>query len=245
MSNGIAGVINTMNNAVYTMSAVQGAADAMLPAVYAVDSAVNQVASVFNGDTYQPQPYPTPYPVAPVNLTGGPKAGLIGSLLAGGVVGGVMHTQTADALRSFKTDGFGAGLGNLGKASLKSGLIGAGMMGVVSGVKNFAAVSRGEITKAAAGGNIAADTIGGILAGTSAGLTAGTASMVLSKLVPGGGLLTTIGATVAGALGATGANMLYDGAGLRDKVASGISNIFSGDSAQAYYPPQNYGYTPQ
>lgn len=234
---GMANVINQMNHTVQTLGAVQGAAEAMVPAIYAVDSAVNQVASVFTGDTYQ-QPY---YPVAPVTMPlGGPKAGLIGSLLAGGAVGAINGRQTGDALRTFKTDGFGAGLKNLGKASLKSALIGGGIMGAVSGIKNFAAASRGEITKADAAGNTAADTVGGILAGTGGGLTAGAVSMLL----PGGaGLLATVGTVVAGAVGATGVNMLYEGSGLRDSVANGLRNAMGGGT-QAYpayaQPTQNY-----
>lgn len=230
---GIDGAINSLNQFTYTMGTVQGAAEAMVPAVYAVDNAVNQIAGVFTGDTYQPNPY-QPAPVV-MPLSGGPKAGLVGSLLAGGITGAVMHQSTADALRSFKTDGFGTGLKNLGASSLKSGLIGAGVMGVVSGIKNFAASSRGEITSAQAKGNVAADTIGGILAGTGAGLSSGLASMVLAKMVPGGGIITTIGAAAAGALGATGVNFAYDGSGLRDKIANGIAGT----------PTQNYGYPQQ
>lgn len=233
----IDGFINNVNSFQQNLGAVQGAADAIVPAVYAVDNAVNQVASVFTGDTYQTGPYYPP--VAPVSLTGGPKAGLIGSMLAGGVVGGVMGGRTADALRAFKTEGIGAGMKQLGSASLKSGLMGAGLMGAVSGIKNFAAASRGEITHAQAGGNVAADTIGGLLAGTGGGLTSGMVSMFL----PAGGLVATIGAAVAGAVGATGVNLLYDGSGARDSLASKLSGAFGGTPApQTYYPQQSYGY---
>lgn len=231
---GIDSVVNTLNHATYTMGAVQGAAETMGSAVYAVDSAVQQVAGVFTGDTYQPAPY---YPVAPVSTLGGPKAGLVGALLTGGIVGAVNGQNTANALRTFRSEGFGAGLKSLGKASLKSGLIGAGVMGAVSGIKNFAAASRGEITHAQAGGNVAADTVGGILAGTGGGLTAGAVSLLL----PGSGLLSTIGSAVAGAVGATGLNFLYDGSGLRDKVASGISGALGGNNTQ-YTQGYNYGY---
>lgn len=229
--------VNGVNTFQQNVGAVQGAADAMVPAIDAVGHAANQIASVFTGDTYQTAPYYPPAPM-PVSL-GGPKAGLVGSLLAGGTVGAITHRQTADALRSFKTDGIGAGLKNLGSASLKSGLIGGGVMGVVSGVKNFAAASRGEISNAAAGGNVAADTVGGILAGTGGGLTAGAVSMLL----PGSGLLSTIGASAAGAVGALGVNMLFDGSGLRDKVATGVSNALGGTNNN-YATTQNY-YAPQ
>ncbi len=229
--------VNGVNTFQQNVGAVQGAMDAMVPAIYSVEQAANQIAGVFTGDTYQQQPYYPPTPM-PASL-GGPKAGVVGSLLAGGTVGAITHRQTADALRSFKTDGIGAGLRNLGAASLKSGLIGGGVMGVVSGVKNFAAASRGEISNAAAGANVAADTVGGILAGTGGGLTAGAISMLL----PGSGLLSTVGAAAAGAVGATGVNFLFDGSGLRDKVATGVGNML-GATNNNYATTQNY-YAPQ
>lgn len=238
-ANGIQSTVNTMNQWQQNIGAVQGAAETMMPALDAVGNAASQIASVFTGDTYQQQPvpyYPAPMPAATL---GGPKAGLVGSLLAGGVAGAITHQQTADALRSFKTQGVGAGLRNLGSASLKSGLIGGGVMGVVSGVKNFAAASRGEISNAAAGGNVAADTVGGILAGTGGGLTAGAVSMLL----PGGNLISTVGAAAAGAIGATGINVLFDGSGLRDKIATGVSSAMGGTNSN-YATTQNY-YAPQ
>lgn len=229
-------LVNNVNQFQYTAGTVLGAAEAMVPAVYAVDQAVNQVAGVFTGDTYQPTPYPyTPMPVS----TGGPGSGLVGSLLAGGITGAVTHRQTADALHSFKT-GIGTGLKNLGLSSLKSGAIGAGVMGAVSGIKNFAAASRGEISKASAGGNVAADTVGGLLAGVGGGLAAGATSMALGAMMPGGGLLTTIGAIAAGALGATGVNHLYQNSGARDGIANTVRSAM-GENTQAYYTaPQNY-----
>ncbi|MEZ0368484.1 MAG: hypothetical protein ACAI44_05275 [Candidatus Sericytochromatia bacterium] len=239
----IDGMVNGVNQFTQSMGTVMGAADSMGQAAYAVGGAVNQIAGVFTGDTYQPAPY---YPAPPMPLGAyGPKAGLVGSLLAGGVAGGVMGARTADALRSFKTDGFGAGMKNLGMSSLKSGLIGAGIMGLVSGVKNMAAASRNEITKGQAGGNVVADSVGGILAGSSAGLSAGLISMAFK----GGGVLGTVAAVAAGALGATGVNMLYEGSGLRDKIASSIAGTGQPNgNAYGYYQnqpqayPQQYGY---
>lgn len=234
---GVDGIINSFNQFNQTMGTVQGAAEGMMPAVYSVNNAVNQVASVFTGDTYQPATYP-PVQAGP-SLLGGPKAGLVGSLLAGGTVGAITHQQTADALRSFRTDGFGTGLKNLGKVSLKSGLMGAGIMGAVSGIKNFAAASRGEISNAQAKGNVAADTIGGILAGTSGGLAAGAASLALKAMMPGGGLLTTLGTAVAGAVGATGANFLYENS-VRDSIANSIGGTNTTQTAYYTAPQQNY-----
>ena len=231
---GVDGVINNINQFNQTMGMVQGAAEGMTPAIYAVDNAVSQVASVFTGDTYQQNPTYPPIQAGP-GLLGGPKAGLVGSLLAGGTVGALTHNQTANALRSFRGEGFGAGLKNLGKVSLKSAAIGAGIMGVVSGVRNFAAASRGEISNEQARGNIAADTIGGILAGTGGGLAAGTVSMALRALIPGGGLLTTIGAAAAGAIGATGANLLYENT-VRDSIVGAIS----GNNIQYVTPQYSY-----
>ena len=231
-------VINQMNQFTHTAGVVQGAAEAMVPAVYAVDNAAHQVAGVFTGaDNYQPSTYTQSMGLPPA----GPQVGLVGSLLSGGITGAVMHRSVADALRSFK-DGIGSGLKNTTLSGLKSGLIGAGVMGAVSGVRNFAAASRGEITQAEATGNVAADTVGGILAGTGAGFSAGAAHMLLSKMLPGGGLITTIGAVVAGAAGATGANLLYQNSQLRNGIASGVRDAVGGTaSTQAYSPaPQAY-----
>lgn len=231
----IDGAINSVNAFTQQMGTVMGAADQVGQAVYQVSGAVNQIAGVFTGDTYQPTPY-APQPVVPLG-TYGPSAGIVGSLLAGGVTGAVMGAKTADAFRSFKTDGFGTGMKNLAGSSLKSGLIGAGVMGLVSGIKNMAAVSRGEITKQAAGGNVVADSVGGILAGTGGGLASGLASLALGKF----GMMGTIAAAAAGALGATGVNFLYQGSGARDKIASSIG----GSTVPAAAYPQTYpAYTP-
>lgn len=232
----VANIVNGMNQFTQSAAAVQGAADAMVPAIYAVDGAINQVTSVFTGDTYQPQqPYPQPYPVSQTPI----KVGLVGSLLTGAVAGGVTHQQTANALRSFKTDGFGAGMKNLGMAGLKAGAIGAGVSGVLSGLKNFTAASRGEISKARAGGNVVADTVGGLLAGSGGGLSAGVASMALGSFgLSGIGL--TIGAAVAGAAGAAGTNFFYNNSGVRDSIADTMSKSFGDPQGNAYGYHQNY-----
>jgi hypothetical protein len=234
----IHGAINSLNQFTYTAGAVQGAAQAMVPALYAVDQSIHQVASVFTGDTYQTTPY---YPApAPATFGGESKMGLVGSLVAGGAAAGFTHTQTANALRSFKFDGFAAGMKNLGMAGLKAGAIGAAVTGVFSGVRNFAAANRGEMTKADAGGQTAADTVGGLLAGTGAGLAGGIASMALGKF----GLVGTIGAVAVGALGAVGVNKLYEASGVRDGIASSMRKAFGGSDPvpqTAAYAPY-YGY---
>lgn len=236
----IDGLVNGLNQFNYTAGAVQGAAEAMVPAVYAVDNAVQQVASVFTGDTYQQTPYypPTPYPTS----TSGNGFSLVGSLLSGSVTGAVMHQQTANALRSFRSEGIGAGFKNLGISSLKSAGIGAAVSGLISGVQNFAAASRGEMTKADAGGNIAADTVGGILAGAGAGLTAGLGSLALGSF-GAGGLALTIGAAAAGALGSVGVNYLYNSSGLRDSIAGSMRKALGGsDPLPQMAQPGYYGY---
>jgi hypothetical protein len=234
----IDGIVNGLNQFTYAAGTLQGATEAMVPAVYAVDNAVQQVASVFSGDTYQ-QPY---YPPAPLPAASGNGFNLVGSLMSGGVTGAVMHQQTANALRSFRSEGMAAGFKNLGMSSLKSAGIGAGVSGLISGVQNFAAASRGEISKADAGGNVAADTVGGILAGAGGGLTAGLGSMALSSF-GAGGLALTLGAAAAGALGSVGVNYLYNSSGLRDNIAGTMRKAFGGsDPLPAAYPQPGYGY---
>ena len=234
---GIDNIVNGVNQFTYTAGAVQGAAEQMVPAAYAVENSINQVASVFTGDTYQStQPYPQQS--YPLSNTSSIKIGRVGSILSGAAAGGITHTQGANALRSFRTEGIVSGLKNTAMVGLKAGAIGAGISGLVSGVKNMAAVSRGEITKADAGGNIAADTIGGLLAGSTGGLSAGVASLALSSFGLAG-IPLTIGAAVAGAAGAVGANILYENTGARDSIAGSLRETFGGSPA----PQGNaYGY---
>jgi len=249
----IAGFINGINQFTQTMGVVMGAAEAITPAFYAVDQAVNQVASVFTGDQYYPA-YPTypVYPPHPVGSLNEGKAGLVSHMLAGGVGGAMTHKSTAEAFKSIKA-GTPGGVKALGLSSLKAGGIGAAITGVVSAAKNMSLVSKGMQTSGDAAGNITADTVGGLLAGVGGGLAAGAASMALSSMVPGGGLALTIGTAVAGALGATGVHLAYSGSGLRDGLANAARSMFGGSNQyqnpygggyqQPYagYPP-NYGY---
>lgn len=229
---GIDGFVNNVNQFTQSVGAIQGAMDTAVPALYAVENSVNQIASVFTGDTYNPYPgnYPPPMPM-PVDPGRG-KIGMIGSILSGGVSGMMTHKTTAEAFKTFKTVGAGAGMKALGISSLKAGGIGAAVSGVASAAKNLMMSSRGEQTGRQAGGNIAADTIGGLLAGATGGIAAGAASLALGSA---GGILGTIGIVAAGALGGVGANLLYEKTGIRDKVYSAIS----GDTLAAGY---GYGY---
>lgn len=239
---GIDGFINNVNQFTQSVGAVQGAMDTAVPALYAVEHSVNQIASVFTGDTYNPYPpgpYPTPMPY-PIDPSRG-KIGMIGSMLSGGVAGALTHKQTAEAYKTFKTVGAGAGMKALGLSSLKAGGIGAAVSGVASAAKNLMMSSRGEQTSREAGANIMADTVGGLLAGASGGLAAGAASLALGGA---GGILGTIGVVAAGAIGAVGANLLYDKTGIRDKLFSAVSgNPMPMNGAYTYGQPQpNYGY---
>lgn len=237
----IAGFVNGLNQFTQTMGAIQGAAEVMLPAVNAVGGAVNQVASVFTGDTYQPYPYPTypVYPPMPVGLLQEGKVGIVGSMLAGGTAGALTHKGMAEAIKGIKAGAPGAGKA-LGMGALKAGGIGAAVTGVISAAKNMNLVSKGMQSGADAAGNITADTVGGLLSGATGGLAAGAASMALSNAIPGGGLMLTIGTAVAGALGATGAHLAYNATGLRDGVANMVRGVFGGGSNQ--YQQPGYGY---
>lgn len=240
---GIDGLVNGFNQAVYTASAVQGAAETMGTAVYAVDGAINQVAGVFTGDTYQQTTQPAPvYPLSPITGTG---FSLVSGLLSGGITGGMMHNQVSDAFKSFKSQGMGAGFKNLGMATLKSAGIGGLVSGLISGVQNGAAAARGEMSKADAGGNVAADTIGGLLGGAGAGISAGLGSLALRSFGLAG-IPLTVAAAAAGALGSVGVNYLYNSSGLRDNLAGTMRKAFGGTDPVAapasYYQQPAYGY---
>ncbi len=219
--------INGLNQAIYTAGNLQGAAATMGQAAMAVDQSFQRVASVFTGDQYQASyPYPA---AAPIQGGEGVKTkimGLVGSMIGGGLAGGVTHQQTADALRSFKSAGIGTGVKALGLSTLKSAGIGAAVTGVISGVQNFGSVARGNMSAADAGGNVAADTIGGLIAGSAGGLSAGIASLGLSAL-GATGLAVTIGAVAAGAIGGVSVNRFYL-KGTRDEVAGRLREAFGG-----------------
>lgn len=228
---GIEGFINGLTKFTQTISAVQGAADALAPAIQTVDRSLNQVAQVFSGDTYY-NPYPAypVYPVYPPMPIGTPeqgKVGMVGKILAGGIAGGVTYQQTGDAFKAIKAGQTGPGFKTLGISMLKAGGIGAGVSGVISIAKNLSLVSKGMQTNADAGGNIAADTVGGLLAGATGGLTAGAAGLALSAMGVAG-LPLTIGAVAAGALGAVGADMIFQTSGARDNFAMSIRRSLGG-----------------
>ncbi len=238
----IAGAINGFTKFTETMGAVMGAAEAITPAIYAVDGAINQVASVFTGDQYNPYPYPAypVYPPMPVGMLNEGKVGIIGSMLAGGAAGALTHKGTSEAIKSIKAGAGSAGYKALGMSALKAGGIGAAVTGVISAAKNMSLVSKGMQTGSDAAGQISADTVGGLLAGATGGLAAGAASMALSGAVPGGGLMLTIGTAVAGALGATGAHLAYNATGLRDGVANMVRGMVGGNTNNQYQQP-GYG----
>lgn len=241
----IAGIINKINDFTQTMGVIQGAAEAFTPAVYQVSNAVNQVASVFTEDQYQPPVYPVypVYPPSPMNSLQEGKVGLVTSLLSGGTAGALTYKQAANAIEGIKAGAPGAGKA-LGMVGLKAGGIGAALTGVVSAAKNMSLVSQGLQTSADAAGNISADTIGGLLTGATGGLTAGFASKALASMVPGGGIALTIGSAVAGAIGATGVHLLYNGTGIRDGIANAVKGMFGGGSNQyPQYPQTGYPQT--
>ena len=246
----IAGFINGLNQFTQTVGAIQGAAEVMMPAVNAVGHSVNQIAGVFTGDTYQPNPYPVypVYPPMPIGSLQEGKVGIVGSMLAGGTAGAITGKGIGEAIKAMQ-----AGTGSfkaVGMGALKAGGIGAAVTGVISAAKNMSLTSKGMQSSADAGGNIAADTIGGLLSGATGGLAAGAASMALANAIPGGGLALTIGTVVAGALGATGAHLAYNATGLRDGIANKLRGLFGGSSGYqqpgyGYPPQQGYGYPPQ
>lgn len=235
----IAGFINGLNQFTQAVGAVQGATQALAPAVHAVDQTVNQIAGVFTGDQYSGPYYPPTYPVyppMPVGFNEEGKMGVIGNMLAGGVAGAVTHKQAAESITAIKGGQAGAWK-SLGMTSLKAGAIGAGVTGVISIAKNMNLVSKGLQSSADAAGNITADTVGGLLAGASGGVAAGAAGLALSGMgVAGLGL--TVGAVAAGAVGAAASNLLFKGVGIRDGIANGVRNMMGGQPQ--YQDPYAY-----
>lgn len=224
--------INGFNQTIYTAGNLQGAAATMGSAVYAVDQSFQRMGAVFSGDTYQTSP--AAYPVQPAATSiQNQMMGLVSSLLGGGLAGGMTHQQTATALRSFKTEGFGVGIKSLGLSTLKAGGIGAAVGAVISGAKHFTEAARGQTSMAAATGNVAADTVGGLLAGTAGGLGAGIASLGLSALgAPG--VAVTIGAVAVGALAGVASNRIYLKSDVRDSIAGHVRGALGG---APYVPP--------
>lgn len=241
----IAGFINGLNQFTQTVGAVQGAMETLSPAVSAVDQSINQIAAVFTEDQYYPPVYPTypAYPPMPIVSLEEGKVGMIGKMMAGAVSGAATHRSAADAIQTLKNGHMGQGFKQLGLSSLKAGGIGAAVTGVMSAAKNISLVNQGMQTSSDATGNIAADTIGGLLAGAGAGVGAGAASLALSGMGVAG-LGVTIGAAVAGAVGAAGVGALYD-ATARDSISNGIRSMMGGNDygqyAQNYQDPYAYG----
>ncbi len=154
------------------------------------------------------------------------RIGLVGDMLAGGIIGGVLHQDMATAIDGLRSGFSWGGLKNLGAVGLKAGAMGAGISAVSSAVQNISARSKGLITTRDAISNVGTDSVGGLLSGTTAGLAAGAGSLALRSFGVAG-LPLTIGAAAAGAIGGVGASKLFDVTGLRDKVFRGIREMIS------------------
>lgn len=176
-------------------------------------------------DCYRPsQPMQAPIPALPnPNCIDGiapeqVRIGNVGELLIGGISGYQNHAQIADAIDKLRTNGMNlADAKALGQASLKAGGLSAGISAAASAFQNISAVAQGKLSGKDAVSNVTTDTVGGLMAGTTAGLGAGAASLAL-KSIGAGGLVLSIGAAAAGALGGLLGNRLYDGSGLRNRV---------------------------
>lgn len=175
-------------------------------------------------DCYRPgQPAQAPIPALNNDCIDGVspdrvRIGNVGELLIGGIAGYQNHAQIADAIGKLKTNGMNAAdLKTLGQASLKAGGLSAGISAAASAFVNIGAAVQGKISGKEAVGNVTTDTVGGLLAGTTAGLGAGAASLALRSF-GAGGLVLSIGAAAAGAIGGLVGNRLYDASGLRGRV---------------------------
>ena len=79
------------------------------------------------------------------------------------------------------------------------------------------AAASGKISAREAASNVTTDTVGGLLSGSTAGIGAGAATLALRSL-GAGGLVLSIGAAAAGAIGGIGGSKLYEATGLRNRV---------------------------
>lgn len=181
----------------------------------------------FPTDSYQPSRPAQPLPCLPTAPGDQPfdgispeqvRVGHIGELLIGGIVGHTHNVAFADAIDKLRTNGMNmTDLKGLGQVSLKAGGLSAGITAAVSAVQNIGAAASGKISAREAASNVTTDTVGGLMSGTTAGLGAGAATLALRSM-GAGGLVLSIGAAAAGAIGGIGGSKLYEITGLRNRV---------------------------
>lgn len=112
--------------------------------------------------------------------------------------------------------------GIMGNTLLKAGRTGAMVGGAVSLGRNIYHMAKGEINVARAGGNVAADIVGGTVGGMAAGVGASFAAKALAG--SSGFALGTVG-LIAGTVGFALVDSIYHATGLRDKLSDGVTGI--------------------
>ncbi len=155
------------------------------------------------------------------------RVGNVGELLIGGIVGHTHHQAFADAIDKLRSNGLNlTDLKGLGQASLKAGGLSAGITAAVSAVQNISAAASGKISVKEATSNVTSDTVGGMLSGSTAGIGAGAATLALRSM-GAGGIVLSIGAAAAGAVGGIAGSKLYEASGLRERVFNAAKAFLS------------------
>jgi hypothetical protein len=137
---------------------------------------------------------------------------------------GRMASKTAIQQLEFKTiqNNEATTAGVMGSTMART--LGKGMLvsGLVSTASNVFHLAQGEINVARAGGNVAADILGGAVGGLAAGAGAGLAVGLMSKA--SGFTMGTMG-LIAGTVGFALADTLYHFSGARNTVSDKVTGV--------------------
>lgn len=221
-----------MNQFQNTMGQVQGAMDAMAPALANVNYGLTNTMQVLNGHPpsayYQyPQGGYIPAAQGPTTSFGDDNLalGMVGAAAGGGLGGAiaakaVLNKGAEASVASAAKTGFASGLKAIGSAALKGTGIGAAIGGVTSLVTGLLRGDRGGTLA----GAVAADTVGGAASGLAATAAGGLAAAGLAAVGVAGLPLTLAGIGV-GILGGMAADYGFRNTGIRQWISDKVSGL--------------------
>lgn len=148
---------------------------------------------------------------------------------------GRMASKTAIQQLEFRTiqNNEATTAGVMGSTMMRTTGKGALVGGVVSAARNVFHLAQGEINVARAGGNVAADILGGAVGGLAAGAGAGLAVGLMSKA--SGFTMGTMG-LIAGTIGFALVDTLYHFSGARNTVSDKVTSVI-----ERYFDAQSQG----